>query len=213
MHGDLNASTNIENSYNPITSKVLNEKGFNYIALGHIHKPNSYNNIVYPGSTFPQGFDELGPRGMIVGEIEKTNSKIVLKKEFKQLNEIIFTEKKIDITNINSKEELIESINELEIKEKELVKVLIIGKRNFEIDNYDLYKLIEKENIIKIKDKTQVNYNIEELANTYSLKGIYIQEIQKELEKARNRRRKKGFRRSNWTRPSSIKIEGEKFWK
>ena len=63
-HGTLNASNTLEKEYNPISEKILNEKGFDYVALGHIHKLD-YNTkqeqkIVYPGSTISLGFDELG---------------------------------------------------------------------------------------------------------------------------------------------------------
>ena len=75
IHGSLDGGT-IENSeYNPLDRKILKEKGFDYVALGHIHKLD-YNNeenqiAVYPGSTVSLGFDELGAHGMIVGELEK----------------------------------------------------------------------------------------------------------------------------------------------
>ena len=58
-----------------MSKKMLQEKGFDYVALGHIHKKD-YNTeenqkIVYPGSTISLGFDELGEHGMIVGDVEK----------------------------------------------------------------------------------------------------------------------------------------------
>ena len=39
---------------------MLEEKGFDYIALGHIHKTNysEKEKIIYPGSTMSLGFDE-----------------------------------------------------------------------------------------------------------------------------------------------------------
>ena len=68
-HGSLNASDTLEKQYNPISEKFIEDKGFDYIALGHIHKPY-YNEkpnqkVVYPGSTVSLGFDELGEHGMI----------------------------------------------------------------------------------------------------------------------------------------------------
>ncbi len=181
MHADLNASSKSDTPYNPIPIKQLEEKGFDYIALGHIHKPNFVKNIVYPGSAFPQGFDELGKRGMVVGSLKKVEDEVFLEKEFIELNEIEFSEKEIDVTNLNSVEQLAEAINDLPINDSELVKVVLIGKRNFEIDIYELYKLIENEKIIKMKNKTKTSFNLDELANSGSLKGLYIQEIQKRI--------------------------------
>ena len=178
IHGDLDASQSLENQYNSMSKKILKEKGFDYIALGHIHKPNYEENIVYPGSTFPLGFDELGERGMIAGEIEGKE----IKKEFIPMNEIYFVEKNLDVTEMSSKEELIEKMNEEEIKEKELAKINLIGKRNFEIDIYEIYKFIENEKIIKIKDKTKINYDLEKLSKETTLKGIYVKEMLEKLE-------------------------------
>ena len=104
---------------------MLKEKGFDYVALGHIHKLD-YNkeenqNIVYPGSTTSLGFDELGKHGMIVGELEK--EKINL--EFVPLDETEFKLYDLDITEIISKEELIEKINEINFEENNLIEIIL----------------------------------------------------------------------------------------
>ena len=181
IHGTLDGGT-IENSeYNPLSSKVLKEKGFDYVALGHIHKLD-YNreknqNIVYPGSTVSLGFDELGEHGMIVGEIEK--GKINL--EFIPLDETEFKLCDLDVTDIISKEELIEKINEFEFAQNNLIEIILVGKRNFEIDKYELYKLISNDKVIKIKNKTKANYNLEKLANETTLKGLFAKEMLQKL--------------------------------
>ena len=181
IHGTLDGGT-IENSeYNPLSSRILKEKGFDYVALGHIHKLD-YNreknqNIVYPGSTASLGFDELGEHGMIVGEIEK--EKINL--DFIPLDETEFKLYDLDVTDIISKEELIEKINELNFDENNLIEIILIGKRNFEIDKYELYKLISNDKVIKIKNKTKINYNLEKIANDTTLKGLFAKEMLKKL--------------------------------
>lgn len=183
IHGSLDGG-NIENSeYNPISRKLLKEKGFDYVALGHIHKLD-YNQeenqrIVYPGSIVSLGFDELGEHGMIVGDLDK--DKINL--EFVPLDETEFKLQEIDVTEINFKEDLIEKINELEFKENYLIEIILTGKRNFEIDIYDLYKLISNDKIIKIKDKTKINYDLNKLSNENTLKGLFAKKM---LEKLNN---------------------------
>lgn len=181
VHGSLNGGT-IENSeYNPLSRKMLKEKGFDYVALGHIHKldydQEENQNVVYPGSTVSLGFDELGKHGMIVGDLEK--DKIDL--EFIPLDETEFKLYEMDITEFISKEELIEKINELNFEENNLIEIILIGKRNFEINKYELYKLISNEKIIKIKNKTKINYDLNELANENTLKGLFAKEMLKKL--------------------------------
>lgn len=182
-HGSLNASDKLQLQYNPINKNKLKEIGFDYVALGHIHKLD-YNtetnqNIVYPGSTIAMGFDELGKHGFIVGNVEKERLELafipVVNREFKEIE--------FDITEINDEEELIEKINNIYLEDNNLYKIILVGNRNFEININNLYKFISKENIIKIKNKTKLNCNLDDLANENTLKGIFINEIKQELDK------------------------------
>lgn len=182
-HGSLNASDKMQLQYNPMNKNKLKELGFDYIALGHIHKPD-YNTepnqrIVYPGSTISMGFDELGEHGFITGNLNKQKLELSFipadNKEFKELE--------FDVSNINDFEKLIEEINNLKLDENKFYKIILIGKRNFEIYILELNKFILIENIIKIKNKTILNYNLEELANDTTLKGIFVQELLEEMKK------------------------------
>ena len=179
IHGSLDGGA-VENSeYNPLSRKLLKEKGFDYVALGHIHKLD-YNTeenqiAVYPGSTVSLGFDELGQHGMIVGEIEKNSKNREL--EFIPLDEMEFKLCDVDVTELNSKEELIEKINSIEIKNNQYVEIVLLGSRNFEINIYDLLKYIFNNRIIKIKDNTKIAYDLKNIANENTLKGIFAKEM------------------------------------
>ena len=182
MHGSLNGGTAQDMEYNPLNKLQLKELGLDYIALGHIHKLD-YNTeenqrIVYPGSTISMGFDELGKHGVIYGELDKENINL----KFVPIDNKEFKEIELDISDINSQEELIEKINGLLLDENKFYKIILVGKRNFEIDLLQLNKFILLENIIKIKDKTILNYNLKELINNTTLKGIFAQELLNELE-------------------------------
>ena len=184
IHGNIDGSTIEDMQYNSMSKKMLEEKEFDYVALGHIHKKD-YNTeenqkIVYPGSTISLGFDELGEHGMIVGDLEKNK----LETQFIKLDDKQFTKRELNVDNIYSKEELIEKINELKIEENNYVEIILIGNRNFEINKYDLIKYILNNNIIKIKDNTKIAYNLEKLENENTLKGLFIKEMNKKLKNA-----------------------------
>lgn len=183
IHATMDGASIEEKQYNSISNRMLREKGFDYIALGHIHKSNydknNTNNILYSGSTVSLGFDELGEHGMLVGEISKSGIKI----DFIPLDVSTFIEKEIDVTEILSKEELVEKINQEKIEENEFAKILLNGKRNFEIDTLELYKLVLNNRIIKIKDKTKINYDLEKIANENTLRGLFAIEMIKQLQK------------------------------
>lgn len=178
IHGNLDGVKKDDKPYNPISKKILLEKGFDYVALGHIHKPDYENKkIVYPGSTISLGFDELGKHGMIVGELNQD-----LKLEFIPLDDEEFTISELNVDNIYSKEELIEKINTLNINPNEYVEIILKGGRNFEIDKYDILKYIQNDRIIKIKDETRLSRDLEKIANESTLRGLFVKEMLEKLE-------------------------------
>lgn len=180
MHADLDASKEAKELYNPVSTRDLLE--FDYVALGHIHKPKYDNKIVYPGSPISFGFDELGTHGFISGEIKNKEMKI----EFIPIDEREFKEINYDISAINSKEELIEKLQELKLNKNDFYKIILNGKRNFEINILEINKLIQNNNILKLKDKTKINYNLEKIKNETSLRGIYVDLILEKIRELNN---------------------------
>lgn len=181
IHGSLDGGSIEDSEYNPLSRKILYEKGFDYVALGHIHKLD-YNQeenqrIAYPGSTVSLGFDELGEHGMICGSLDKDNISL----NFIPLDDTQFCLQEFDVTEVISKEELVEKINDLIFDENILVEIILTGRRNFEIDKYDLYKLISNDKVIKIKDKTKISYDLNMLANENTLKGLFVKKMLQRL--------------------------------
>lgn len=175
-HCDLNGSKDAEGfSYNPILESKLNSIGFDYCAIGHVHKNNlnNKNRIYYPGSTISLGFDELGDHGMIVGEVTKDK----FNKTFIELDERNFEEFEISVDELESKEDLLEKILSYGYSEMTMYKIILVGKRNFEINARDILKALSKTNILKVKDETKLDYNLEELSKQNNLKGIFIKEV------------------------------------
>ena len=167
-HGTIINGNEVNGIYNPISKNELLSKGFDYIALGHIHKRDEF----YPGSLISMGFDELGEHGFIYGEInEKGINTTFIRADKRELKEI-----DLDVSNIYSEDELIEKLNLINTEDN-LYKVNLIGERNF-IINLDI-KLIQK-NIIKIKDNTNLKVEIKENNNT--LKGIIVKQLNRKIE-------------------------------
>ena len=149
MHADLNGATKENAEYNPILESTLMLSDFDYIALGHIHKNNVYENkkIVYPGSLISGGFDELGKHGMVVGEINEIDRKITREfisldnKEFKEIEINIDVEKDMKRT-VYSDEALLKVILENIIEAA--VKFTDVGSIDIEVKHPDLELVAEK---------------------------------------------------------------------
>lgn len=176
-HGTLEGGNITNFEYNPLNKNRLKQIGFDYIALGHIHLLD-YNNeeeqrVVYPGSMMALGFDECGKHGAIVGNVDKQEAKLA----FVEFDTKQFKELELDITKIESIEELIETINDIPTEENSFYKIILTGTRNFEINIYALYQFINRENIIKVKDRTKINIDIQKISEEANLKGLFIKEI------------------------------------
>lgn len=167
--------TKIGFSYQPILETKIDSLGFDYVAMGHIHKTNFQENkkIIYPGSPISFGFDEPGKHGMVVGEIDENG----LQTEFVKLDDRMFEKYNFSVDHIASPEELVEKISDLKLEEKNLYEVVLQGNRQFDIRPREILKLIEPENILKIKDETEIGVDIEQIAKESNLRGIFVREI------------------------------------
>ena len=181
MHADLDGAIKEDGEYNPILESELRNAGFDYMALGHIHKTNFNTNgkIIYPGSMIAGGFDELGRHGMVVGNIDEGTKKVSL--EFISIDNKEFVEIDLDVSETFSKEELIERINSIQFDNDKYYKVIFVGNKNIEIDVNELIKYIENKNVIKIKDKTKIRYDLEKISKEQSLRGIFVKELLEQI--------------------------------
>ena len=193
-HGSLDSSDTLQKQYNPIKSNDLKKMGFDYIALGHIHKA-SYNDydgqrIVYPGSCISLGFDELGKRGVIVGQIEKDNYEIA----FIPLKIKTFEEEFLDISNLNSQDDLLQKLDEIKLDKDSYYKIVLEGSANFTINKSEILNLVQNENIIKIKDETKSSYDIDKISKEQTLAGLFARKMSEKIkENPENEKLKKAF--------------------
>lgn len=182
-HGSLDGGSDELREYNPLRQTKLKQLNFDYIALGHIHKPyyNEEKNqkIFYPGSTISLGFDELGKHGILVGNIEKDNLQV----EFKTIDPRQYEEKEIDITEMTSNEEILEKLQNLVLTDENLYKIILTGKRYFALNTDEIKKLNTRENIVKIKDKTKAGIDIERIAEENNVRGIFVRNMLERKEK------------------------------
>lgn len=176
-HGSLDGGSDDLREYNPLRQSKLKQLDFDYIALGHIHKPyyNEEKNqkIFYPGSTISLGFDELGEHGILVGDIEKDELKV----KFMTIDPRQYEEKEIDITEMTSNEEVLEKLQNLVLNNENLYKIILVGKRYLTLNIDEIKKLNSRENIVKIKDKTKVGIDIERIAEENNVRGIFVRNM------------------------------------
>ncbi len=162
----------------PIRKEVLAGNGFDYIALGHIHKPQIIleNRAAYAGALEPIDKNDTGVHGYIKGEITKRGTKIEFvpfaSREYVHFD-LTVNEK---MTNGSLKELLTRLIREKGLQN--IYKITLIGERDvdvqFDTENLDVYG-----NILEVVDKTWPAFDYEKLykENKENLIGYFIDSI------------------------------------
>ena len=103
----LHCDVTRRSEYMPVNVKMLAGIGFDYVALGHIHKPGAVReNICYPGSLEPLDFSEDGDHGYIL--VEEEDGKFIPR--FVPFASTRFISSEVDITGITDHSALKEKI-------------------------------------------------------------------------------------------------------
>ncbi len=102
MHGTI-STARAGNNYAPFTLDDIRNKGFDYWALGHVHKRQvahpAFPTVVYPGNPQGRDFGETGVRGCYLVEIEGGNAPVLTFVPVQQLRFEVYV---IDMTGIET---------------------------------------------------------------------------------------------------------------
>ena len=182
LHGDV--SSDKSGVYNPISLDFLENSKMDYVALGHVHEfsgiKKAGNTVyAYPGTPEPHGFDELGPKGVICGEIGKNYANLTFVETAKRT----YRYEKIDISKAGNNAEIANVILE-ELKAKygekhteNLYKIDLCGKvsETLKIGCSEISARVNDALFFaKIKDKTEIAVNLELLSKENSLRGKFV---------------------------------------
>lgn len=185
IHGDV---LNKNSPYLPMDKDKLKSKGFDYIALGHIHKPQFVsNNISYCGSPEPLDFGETGVHGIVEGTIEK--EKVYM--SFFPFSKRSFIIKEINISEAMTYNDILDKIMNIDnalMRKNNLYRIFLNGirERDINMDIDDLREVLKDcYYYAEIIDNTIPDYDLEKLMiqNKNNIIGMFIEEMgKKDLE-------------------------------
>ena len=171
----LHCDTTSGSPYMYIPPDDLAAAGFDYAALGHIHKyTNLSHGLIYPGSPEPLDFGESGKHGMMLGEFTKQSRTV----KFINTARREFVTAQLAVTAEDSHEELIRKTAEaLAGHENDFIRLTLKGRTDMKIDMQSLSEsLAGRFYSLTVKDATRPDYDVNALLcdNRDNIIGRYI---------------------------------------
>ncbi len=196
LHGDTVSGLN-DSNYNPITSDAIKSSGFDYLALGHIHKRSEIEKLgnthfAYCGCPDGRGFDEDGGRGIYLGTVSKDNCNI----EYIEISSRKYILDHLDITGCSTSVEIADKVLEY-IKNsyadyvQNLYRISLTGTISPDfVPNSGQIESALNEHLtyIRITDNTDTDFSdIHKIAKESSLRGIFVEKLLQMSESAEDK--------------------------
>ena len=166
----------------PFSKEKLGRLGFDYVALGHIHKPAHIlkNRMAFSGSLEPISYTDTGRRGYILGEVdEEKNTRIT----FIPTNKRSYVNMALELEKGYTNGEIVSVVedNIKSIGADNIYRIMLKGNVDDDLE-INLSSLIRRYNINEVINKTQRDYDIDELLemNENNLLGRFIKALSDE---------------------------------
>lgn len=187
----------------PITAEQLMSFGADYTALGHIHNspsPGPDGRWCYSGCLEPRGFDECGPKGACMVEIDKKNGRSDITIKRVRFSKRRYEKGELALHDIYSMNDISEAISayirENKLGEDTLLSLkltgfvdpsLFIDTEALEADSSGLF-------LLKITDATKPELDLASLETDVTIRGEVYRQLKPSLESDDERTREIGLR-------------------
>lgn len=175
-----------------IPLQLLQHKGIDYLALGHVHAYqkgtlDARGTYCYSGCLEGRGFDECGEHGFVLLEIDEKRH--VYTDTFVPFAYRNLYEKEVDVTDcvssLQMEARIEEALQQEDYAPNSLVRVVLHGKLDITAEKNVSYlqtKFEERFFYFSIKDKTETAVQYEDYAGDISLKGEFVRRVMEENE-------------------------------
>lgn len=163
VHGDPTAAAS---PYNPITPAQIRDAGVDYAALGHIHAGGQFAAgaavCAWPGCPMGHGFDETGPKGVLIAEISDA-----VRLRFAPLDVPRFYEERIDVGSDPAA-----AIAAALPKERDFCRLRLVGETN--ADMAQILRQFANYPNLTLLDETVAAVDLWENAGSDSFEGVFF---------------------------------------
>ena len=191
LHGEIVSSNLCKSSYNPVLIEDIEKSGFDYLALGHIHKRSKiYKSgetfYSYSGNVESSGFNDLGEKGIYLGEISKGFCDLKFIKTCKRSYYI----KEINVSGLKNDNDIAEKISSSLAEEfgenydENIYKIVLIGEISdgVLINTQDIKSILESGIFYcNVEDNTEIEIDTENFNHKNDFKGIFIKKMAEKI--------------------------------
>ena len=173
-----------DSRYRPIPLQQIAQSGLDYLALGHVHACSGVQlagktAYAYPGCPEGRGFDELGDKGFLAGEVDKGSVKLRFVPFAKRRYEIVT----VDVTGREPLEAVCEALPQH--TEADIYRVILTGERSGSVDTAAITdELSPRFYALEVRDRTTVCRDIWDGCGEDSLRGLFLQKMREKYDAA-----------------------------
>ncbi len=182
LHGDVGSK---DSRYRPISADQIAKSGLDYLALGHVH---GFSGVLqagktayaYPGCLEGRGFDELGDKGFLFGEVDRENV---------NLRFVPFAKRRYQILSVNvtDSENPTEAVcRQLPLRtEDDIYRILLIGESNEPICADKIQEeLTERFYHLEVRDQTRLRQDLWARCDDDTLRGLFLRQMREKYDAA-----------------------------
>lgn len=181
LHGDVDG----RGRYGPIRTEDIASSGLTYLALGHVHACSGLQRAggtwwAYPGCPEGRGFDELGDKGVLAGEVSAAGVDLRFVPLCRRRYHII----PVDVTGREPREALAEALPETAAED--VCRFVLTGESGEQ--GVDLPSLetafAQRCYVLQLRDQTRPAEDIWKRAGEDTLRGLFLQDLRRRWEAA-----------------------------
>lgn len=184
--------------YHPFGAPDLEALGLDYVALGHIHKPGPITGrdgqalAWYSGSPEPLSFGEPGDHGVILGKVETRDGRTEVTCRFQPIASRSFLTRRVDLSGVNGPEAAAARIGAAFVddeRQRDLCRAQLIGRIDpaLTLDGALLEEMLSPAFFyLRVEDQTEPDWDLEAIAREKSVRGLFVERLQRLAETAQD---------------------------
>ena len=174
LHGD---AVSANSPYGPIAPEEIAASGLDCLCLGHVHRRMTLDSgrtvCRYPGCPEGRGFDELGPCGVLVGQVEKGEQCW----EFVPISRRRYEILEVDVTGQNPVEAMERALPERTAAD--IYRIIFTGETGTQGVDLEAIRNTFQQRFysLELRDQTRVAEDIWARAEDDSLRGLFLKRL------------------------------------